>query len=132
MGRVRNRAAEEDCHWNFKPRYGSHDKKNYVALAEKIHVALAERNHEALVGENHEVLGLPLSLSLGSWKARCSSNAELSLSCLEECRRNAAGRKGVKGLLLLGHEKMPCGFGLRTGDPSDTAGGAGNQGKLAS
>ena len=72
MGRVRNRAAEEDCHWNFKPRYGSHDKKNYVALAEKIHVALA--------GENHAALGLPLPCSLGSWKARCSSDAELSLA----------------------------------------------------
>ena len=82
----------------FKPRCGSHDKNH--------HVALAERNHEALVGENHAALGLPLSLSLGSWKARCSSNAELSLSCLEECRRNAVGRKGVKGLLLLGHEVL--------------------------
>ena len=27
-----------------------------------------------------------------------------------------AGRKGVKGLLLVGHEKVPHGFGLRTGD----------------
>ena len=51
-----------------------------------------------------------------------------SLSSLEECRRDTVGRKGVKRLLLLGHEKVPCGFGLRTGDPSDTAGGAGNQG----
>ena len=42
------------------------------------------------------------------------------------------GRKGVKGLLLLGHEKMPCGFGLRTGDPGDTADGSGNCGRPAS
>ena len=77
-------------------------------------------------------LSISLPHILGSRKARCSSDAELSLSSLEECRRDAAGRKGVKGLLLLGHEKMPCGFGLRTGDPNDTAGGAGNQGKLAS
>ena len=45
---------------------------------------------------------------------------------LEECRRDAAGRIGVKGLLLVGHEKVPCGFGLRTGDPDYTADGAGN------
>ena len=62
--------------------------------------------------------------SLGSPKARCSSNAELSLSNLEECRRDAAGRKGVKGLLLVGHKKVP--YGLRTGDPSNTADGARN------
>ena len=30
--------------------------------------------------------------------------------------RDHAGRKGVKGLLLVGHEEVPCGFGLRTGD----------------
>ena len=38
------------------------------------------------------------------------------------------GRKGVKGLLLVGHEKVPHGFGL-TGDLSDgTADGAGTEG----
>ena len=58
----------------FKSRCNNHDKKN------------------------HEALGLPLPCSLGSWKARCSSDAELSLSSLEECRRDTAGRKGVKGL----------------------------------
>ena len=42
------------------------------------------------------------------------------------------GRKGVKGLLLVGHEKVPCGFRLRTGDPGDTADGAGNHGRPAS
>ena len=86
-------------------------------------MALAVKNH---AGENHAALGLPLPHSLGSQKARCSSDAELSLSSLEECRREAAGRKGVKELLLVGHEKVPCGFGLRTGDPGDTADGAGN------
>ena len=36
------------------------------------------------------------------------------------------GRKGVKGLLLVGHEKVPHGFGL-TGDcNSHTADGAGS------
>ena len=34
----------------------------------------------------------------------------------------------MKGLLLLGQEKVPHGFGLRTGDPSDTADGAGTKG----
>ena len=42
------------------------------------------------------------------------------------------GRKGVKGLSLVGHEKVPLGFGLRTGDHSDTAYGAGNGRRPAS
>ena len=42
------------------------------------------------------------------------------------------GRKGVKGLLLVGHEEVPPGYGLRIGDPSDTADGAGNHGRPAS
>ena len=37
----------------------------------------------------------------------------------------------MKGLLLVGHERVQCGFGLRTGDPSDTADGAGNRGRPA-
>ena len=32
----------------------------------------------------------------------------------------------------MGHEKVPCGFRLRTGDPGDTADGAGNHGRPAS
>ena len=36
------------------------------------------------------------------------------------------GRKAVKGLSLVGREKVPNGFGLRTGDRDDTADGAGN------
>ena len=50
---------------------------------------------------------------------------------MQECRRDAAGRKRVKGLLLVGHEKVQCGFGLRTGDTGDTADGAGNCGRSA-
>ena len=42
------------------------------------------------------------------------------------------GKKGVERLLLVGHEEVPCGFGLRTGDPGDTADGAGNSGRPAS
>ena len=102
----------------FKPRHGSHDRKNHVALAEKNHVALAR--------ENLTAFGFPLPCSLGSQKAGCSSDAELFLSSLEECRRDTVGRKGVKGLLLVGHEKAPCGFGIRTGDPGDISDGAGN------
>ena len=37
-----------------------------------------------------------------------------------------SGRKGVKGLLLVGHEKVPHGFGLtgdRGGDTADGPGG---------
>ena len=32
----------------------------------------------------------------------------------------------------MGHEEVPCGFGLRNGDPSDTADGAGNRRRPAS
>ena len=64
-----------------------------------------------ILGWNHAVLGLPLPCSLRSWKTRCSSNAKLSLSSLEECRRDAVGRKRVKALLLVGHEKVSRGFG---------------------
>ena len=43
------------------------------------------------------------------------------------------GRKGVKGLLLVGCEKVPHGFGLRTGDHGgNTAEGSGNHGGPAS
>ena len=43
------------------------------------------------------------------------------------------GRKGVKGLLLVDHEKVPHGFGLRTGGfGGDTADDVGNQGRPAS
>ena len=77
-------------------------------------------------------LGLPLPCSLGSWKAGCSSDAELSLSSSEECKRDTAGRKGVKGRLLVGHEEVPHGFRLRTGDPGDTADSAGNLGRSSS
>ena len=82
--------------------------------------------------ENWSALGLPFPRSLGGWEARCSSDAELSLSSLEECKRDTAGRKVVKGLLLVGQEKVPRGFGLRTGDhSSDTADGAGTRGRPA-
>ena len=84
------------------------------------------------VGWNHVALGLPLPHSLGSWKAGYSSDAEISTSSLEECRGHIVGRKGVKGLLLLGQEKVPLGFGLRTGDPWDTADGAGSRRRPAS
>ena len=86
-----------------------------------------------LVGGTTWLWVLPLPWSLGSQRARCSSDAELSLSSLEECRRDAVGRKGVKGLLLVGQEKVPCGFELRTGEHSGaTADGAGNPGRPAS
>ena len=75
---------------------------------------------------DHLALGLPLLHSIGSQKARCSVNAELSLSSWVECRRDAAGRKGVKGLLLVSHEKGPCGFGLTGDSGSDIVDGAGN------
>ena len=42
------------------------------------------------------------------------------------------GTKGVKALLLVDQEKVPCGFGLRTGDRGDTADGVGNRGRPAS
>ena len=77
--------------------------------------------------QDHAALGFSLlPCGLGSWNARCSSDAKLSLSSLEKCWRDTAGRKGVKGLLLVGQEKVPHGFGL-TGDcGGDTADGAGS------
>ena len=38
------------------------------------------------------------------------------------------GRKGVKGLLLVGHEKVPHGFGLTGDQGGDTIDGAGTEG----
>ena len=70
--------------------------------------------------------------ALGNQKVRCSRDAEFSCSSLEECSRDAAGRKGVQGLLLVGQEKVLCGFWLRTGDPGNTADGAGACGRPAS
>ena len=35
-------------------------------------------------------------------------------------------------LMPVGHKKVPCGFGLRTGDPCDTDDGAGNRGRPTS
>ena len=42
--------------------------------------------------------GLPLPCSLGSRKARCSRDAELSLSSLEECRRCCGKERGERTL----------------------------------
>ena len=38
------------------------------------------------------------------------------------------GRKGVKGLLLVGHEKVPHGSGLTRDRGGDTADGTGTEG----
>ena len=38
----------------------------------------------------------------------------------------------MTGLLLVGHEKVPRRFGLKTGDPDNTADGAGNHRRPAS
>ena len=38
------------------------------------------------------------------------------------------GRKGEKGLLLVGHEKVPCGFGLTGDRDGNTADDAGTKG----
>ena len=101
----------------FKPRHGSHARGDHTALLRKEGTTRLWWASEPC--------------SLGSWNARCSSDAKLSLSSLEECWRDTAGRKGVKGLLLVGQEKVPRRFGLRTGDPGDTADGAGNRGRPA-
>ena len=42
-----------------------------------------------------------------------------------------AGQKGVEGPLPAGHEGVPRGFGLKTGDHGDTADGAGDHGRPA-
>ena len=97
MGGVGNEAAEKDWRWDLNPGMA------------------AMQGRTTRLGM-HRALGVPLPRSLGSQKARCSSDAELFLSSLEKCRTDLAGRKGVKGLLLVGQEKVPCGFGFTTGD----------------
>ena len=52
--------------------------------------------------ENQEALGLPFPHNLKSWEARGSSDAELSLSTLEECKRDAVGRERGKRTLAGG------------------------------
>ena len=47
-------------------------------------------------------------------------------------RRDFAGRKGEKGLLLVGHEKVPPRFGLTEDHGGNTADGAGNLGRPTS
>ena len=122
VGGVGNRAAEEER----GPR-GSGMGQTHTALERG-----GEDPHSFGKVWNHEALGLPLPCSLGSWKSRCRSDAELSLSSLEEAEKTLLGRKWMKGLSLVGLEKVPHGFGLRTGDACSTADGAGNQGRPAS
>ena len=46
----------------------------------------------------------------------------------ERTMRDHAVRKGVKGILLVGHIKGPRGFGLRAGDPCGVrANGSGSE-----
>ena len=47
-------------------------------------------------------------------------------------RRDLAGKKRVKGLLLVGHKKVPRGFRLTEDCGGDAADGAGNRRRLAS
>ena len=44
----------------------------------------------------------------------------------QEAGETLPERKGVKGLLLVGHEKVPHGFGLTGDRGGDTADGAGS------
>ena len=83
-GRSRKWGCRGRLALGFKPTCSSHDHNHHTALA----------------GENHVALELPLPRSVGSWKAICSRYADLSLSSSEGCRRDAVGRKRVKGLLL--------------------------------
>ena len=50
------------------------------------------------------------------------------LPCGLGSRRDLAGRKGEKGLLLVGHEKVPHGSGLTRDGGGDTADSAGTEG----
>ena len=54
------------------------------------------------------------------------------LAVWKNAEETSQGRKGVKCLLPVGHEKGPRGFGLRTGDRSNTADGTGTRGRPAS
>ena len=130
-GRSRKWGCRGRLAQGFKPKCSSHAIGRSTGLWQE---GRPTKPTKCGFGEvwSHMTLGLPLPLSFGSWKATCSSDTELSLSSLGEGRRDASGRKGVKGLLLVGHKKVPHGFGLRTGDPGDTADGSGNCGRPAS
>ena len=81
----------------FKPRHGSH-------------VGLTTQFWGRFWGSLYH--------SLGSR----TDNARLGMGTI----RDFAGRKRVKGLSLVDHEKVPRGLGLRTRDCKDTTDGAGN------
>ena len=83
-------------------------EESETGLQRKIPTGIYPRR-SSHAGFNYVVLGLE-PRGLGSRKAKCSIHAELSLSSLEECRREIEGRKGVKRLLMVDHEKVPHGF----------------------
>ena len=72
MGGVRSGDAEEDWHLDLNP------------------------GTAAMQRGNDEALGLPLPRSLGSQQARCSSDVELSLRSLEECKRRCGKGGGER------------------------------------
>ena len=74
--------------------------------------------------------GSPFATQLRKPESKMQQQCRALFLAVHKNAGDAVGRKGVKGLLLVGHEKVPCGFGIRTGDPSNTADGAGNQGRL--
>ena len=62
----------------------------------------------------------------------CVAVGAPSCHMASETGETLQGRKVVKGLLPVSHEKVPHRFGLRTGDPGNTADGAGACGRPAS
>ena len=110
--RVGNGAAEEDWRWDLNPGTAATPREDHAALAEK--------------GGATQLWwsGAPL---LGRQSGPCGFRLLLFATRLRK-QESLPGRKGEKGLLLVGHEKVPHGSGL-TGDcGGSTADGAGTEG----
>ena len=63
--------------WGYRGRLPPGFKFRHGNLASRNHTVLRLRETHVF-RQNHKILGLPLPHSIGSWKARGSSNAELS------------------------------------------------------
>ena len=116
MGGVGNGAAEEDWRWDLNPGTAPTQVRPTQLWREWGATCLWD------------------SLCHAAWEAGKQDVAAMGTTPLQlgRMQERAVGRKGVKGLLPVGQVKVPHGFGLRTGDPSNTADGAGTRGRPAS
>ena len=108
-----NGAAEEDWRWDLNP--------GTAAMLGEDHRALVEK------GEDHAALAEWGPLALMRVRTMWLWGAPFCHTALE-AGETLPGRKGVRGLLLGGHEKVPHSFGLTGDHGSSTADGAGTEG----